>query len=180
MKPPKYTEEDIIAAGKSLQARSKEVSPNAIKLQLGGGNPARIKKVWDEHAGDPESSEPRQSRLHSPLDPNDDFALEIDMPLRNASYKVEAVFQSLIDDLKISMQRKLDHLLDIRTRDLSLELGELTSELKHANRQIDHWKESREEISRSLMEKSKENKRLMTSVDSLSKQIDDLEKKQST
>ena len=45
MRKAKYNDEDIIAAGKFLQSEGKDVSPNAIKNQLGGGNYARIKKA---------------------------------------------------------------------------------------------------------------------------------------
>lgn len=49
MKPATYTDEEIIAAGEKLLTDGKRVSPFAIRNAIGGGNPARIKKIWEEH-----------------------------------------------------------------------------------------------------------------------------------
>ena len=102
------------------------------------------------------------------------------MPVQKAAFKVEAVFEKLIDDLKDPIQQRLEHLVDTETSKLYREIGGLKSELKHANRQIDYWKAAREEVFQRVMETSKENERLAVSVDSLTRQIDELKKKQPT
>jgi chromosome segregation ATPase len=48
MKPATYTNEQIIEAGMQLLADKKRVTPFAIRNILGGGNPARIKTIWEE------------------------------------------------------------------------------------------------------------------------------------
>ena len=48
MKAPTYTDEQIIEAGMQLLAENKRVSPFAIRTLMGGGNPKRIKKIWQE------------------------------------------------------------------------------------------------------------------------------------
>lgn len=48
MKPATYTNEQIIEAGMQLLADKKRVTPFAIRNMLGGGNPARIKTIWEE------------------------------------------------------------------------------------------------------------------------------------
>lgn len=48
MKAPTYTDEQIIEAGMQLLADNKRVSPFAIRNVIGGGNPKRIKRIWEE------------------------------------------------------------------------------------------------------------------------------------
>lgn len=48
MKPATYTNEQIIEAGMQLLADKKRVTPFALRNILGGGNPARIKTIWEE------------------------------------------------------------------------------------------------------------------------------------
>ena len=47
MKQPTFTDEQIIEAGMQLLAESKRVTPFGIRKIIGGGNPARIKTVWE-------------------------------------------------------------------------------------------------------------------------------------
>ncbi len=48
MKQATYTNEQIIEAGMQLLADKKRVTPFGIRNLLGGGNPARIKTIWEE------------------------------------------------------------------------------------------------------------------------------------
>lgn len=49
MKAPTYTDKQIIDAGMQLLAENKRVTPFAIRNAIGGGNPKRIKKIWEEN-----------------------------------------------------------------------------------------------------------------------------------
>lgn len=49
MRPVEYTTEAIIAAGKDLQAAGRNITGFALRQKVGGGYPARLKQVWDEH-----------------------------------------------------------------------------------------------------------------------------------
>ncbi len=49
MRPVEYSSAQIIAAGQALQAAGKRVTSFALRQSLGGGNPRRLKAVWDEH-----------------------------------------------------------------------------------------------------------------------------------
>lgn len=86
MRKAKFSKEDIIAAGKTLQSQGGDVSPNAIKLQLGGGNPNRIKQIWDEYVGTAESSDSGKSKLERGINPDNDLAFEIDIPVGRAAH----------------------------------------------------------------------------------------------
>ncbi|WP_150912539.1 DNA-binding protein [Marinobacter halotolerans] len=178
MRKAKFSKEAIIAAGKTLQSQGSDVSPNAIKLELGGGNPTRIKKVWDEYVGTAESSDSGKSKLESRINPDNDLAFQIDIPVRRAAFEVETVFESLLHDLTDKIPEKLDDLVDVETSKLSFKVGELKSKLKFANEDLAQVKRYRAEEQRLLMEKTKENAELKDAVDHLTRQLKTLQEKQ--
>jgi colicin import membrane protein len=49
MRPVEFTTESIIQAGLDLQAAARNVTGFALRQRVGGGNPSRLKQVWDEH-----------------------------------------------------------------------------------------------------------------------------------
>lgn len=49
MRPVEFTAEQIIDAGQALQASGRNVTGFALRQKVGGGNPNRLKQVWDEH-----------------------------------------------------------------------------------------------------------------------------------
>lgn len=49
MRPVEFTPEEIITAGEALQAAGRNVTGFALRQRVGGGNPNRLKQVWDEH-----------------------------------------------------------------------------------------------------------------------------------
>lgn len=49
MRPVEFTPETIIQAGQNLQAAGRNITGFALRQKVGGGNPSRLKQVWDEH-----------------------------------------------------------------------------------------------------------------------------------
>jgi len=49
MRPAEYTLEAIVQAGEALQAAGRNVTGFALRQRVGGGNPTRLKQVWDQH-----------------------------------------------------------------------------------------------------------------------------------
>jgi len=49
MRPAEYTLEAIVQAGEALQAAGRNVTGFALRQRVGGGNPNRLKQVWEEH-----------------------------------------------------------------------------------------------------------------------------------
>jgi len=49
MRPIEFVPEEIIAAGEALIAAGRNVTGFALRQRVGGGNPNRLKQVWDEH-----------------------------------------------------------------------------------------------------------------------------------
>lgn len=49
MRPAEFTPETIIQAGQELQATGRNITGFALRQKVGGGNPSRLKQVWDEY-----------------------------------------------------------------------------------------------------------------------------------
>ena len=49
MRPAEFPAEAIIEAGQALQAAGRNVTGFALRQKVGGGNPTRLRQVWDEH-----------------------------------------------------------------------------------------------------------------------------------
>ena len=49
MRPAEFSPEEIVAAGEALVAAGRNVTGFALRQKVGGGNPNRLKQVWDEH-----------------------------------------------------------------------------------------------------------------------------------
>lgn len=49
MRPAEFPEEAIIQAGQELQAAGRNITGFALRQKVGGGNPARLKQVWEQH-----------------------------------------------------------------------------------------------------------------------------------
>ena len=49
MRPAEFSQESIIKAGQELQAIGRNITGFALRQKVGGGNPTRLKQVWDEH-----------------------------------------------------------------------------------------------------------------------------------
>ena len=49
MRPVEFAVETIIEAGQALQAAGRNVTGFALRQKVGGGNPSRLRQVWDEH-----------------------------------------------------------------------------------------------------------------------------------
>lgn len=50
MRPTEITNDQILQAGQSLQAAGRNVTGFALRQAIGGGNPTRLRQVWDERA----------------------------------------------------------------------------------------------------------------------------------
>ncbi|MDD2610241.1 MAG: DNA-binding protein, partial [Giesbergeria sp.] len=48
MRPAAFSDEEIINAGQALLSTGRAITGFALRQKLGGGNPNRLKQVWDE------------------------------------------------------------------------------------------------------------------------------------
>lgn len=49
MRPAEFASDTIIEAGQQLQAAGRNITGFALRQRVGGGNPTRLKQVWDQH-----------------------------------------------------------------------------------------------------------------------------------
>jgi colicin import membrane protein len=49
MRPVEFAPEAIIQAGQDLQAAGRNITGFALRQKVGGGNPSRLRQVWDEY-----------------------------------------------------------------------------------------------------------------------------------
>jgi colicin import membrane protein len=49
MRPVEFAPEAIIQAGQELRDAGRNITGFALRQKVGGGNPSRLKQVWDEH-----------------------------------------------------------------------------------------------------------------------------------
>lgn len=49
MRPADFSVEQIIEAGQALQSAGRSITGFALRQKVGGGNPGRLKQVWDEY-----------------------------------------------------------------------------------------------------------------------------------
>ena len=60
MRPVEFTDEQVVEAGRTLQAQGRNITGFALRKLVGGGDPTRLKQRWDAHqasttAGEPET-----------------------------------------------------------------------------------------------------------------------------
>jgi hypothetical protein len=92
MRPVEYTEEQIIAAGKQLQAAQpqRRLTASAIRMHLGGGNLTRIRSVWEAYQADAGQAE--RAAQPTPLPP--EFQQDL-----------EGMVTAMADDLRVLATR---------------------------------------------------------------------------
>lgn len=73
MRPTEFDNTQIIEAGQRLVAAGRNITGFALRKEVGGGTPARLKQVWDEHVGSGSSG-------RSP-EPLADLPMEVSEPL---------------------------------------------------------------------------------------------------
>lgn len=49
MRPVEFSSEEIVSAGEELLASGRNVTGFALRQRVGGGNPGRLRQVWDEY-----------------------------------------------------------------------------------------------------------------------------------
>jgi hypothetical protein len=64
MRPVEFTPEAIIEAGQELQGAGRNITGFALRQKVGGGNPTRLKQVWDEHLASQSVQQAEPARVY--------------------------------------------------------------------------------------------------------------------
>lgn len=139
MRSPEIEPEEIIKAGEALRAAGRSITGFALRQKTGGGNPARLKLVWDEHLRGQASTEV-QPVATLPLEVADilttagaalienlsKLAAEMnDKAVRSAERRVQEAV-SAADALRAQAERELSD-ASITVDDLEAKLDEATA-----------------------------------------------------
>lgn len=57
MRPATFEPEQIIEAGRALQAEGRNITGFALRNRIGGGNPTRLRQIWDEYQASQHAAE---------------------------------------------------------------------------------------------------------------------------
>ncbi|MHB9513785.1 DNA-binding protein [Pseudomonas amygdali] len=87
MRPADFTLEQIIEAGKVLQSAGRAITGFALRKEVGGGNPNRLKQVWDEHVA---------SHVVAEAEPVTELPVEVAQELAHVSEALVARLASMV------------------------------------------------------------------------------------
>ena len=68
MRPVEFSDEAIIQAGLELRQAGRNVTGFALRQKIGGGNPARLRQVWDDHLASLNTAAPTQPVAELPTE----------------------------------------------------------------------------------------------------------------
>lgn len=74
MRPAEYSTQAIIQAGQHLQETGRNVTGFALRKRVGGGNPFRLKQVWDEYQSGKAPAN-QELAVELPVDLSDEVAV---------------------------------------------------------------------------------------------------------
>ncbi|RMN13947.1 DNA-binding protein [Pseudomonas syringae group genomosp. 3] len=87
MRPADFKPEQIIEAGKLLQSAGRAITGFALRKEVGGGNPNRLKQVWDEHVA---------SHVVAEAEPVAELPVEVAQELSHVSETLVARLASMV------------------------------------------------------------------------------------
>lgn len=117
MRPATFEPQQIIEAGLALQAEERNITGFALRNRVGGGNPRRLKQVWDEYLS---------SLTEVSTAPMAELPVEV-------VEKVKAVSSALaerINQLAIELNDKAVRAAELRVAEVSSAAGEQTAQVE--------------------------------------------------
>ena len=68
MRPVEFSDEAIIQAGQALRQAGRNITGFALRQKIGGGNPNRLRQVWDDHLASLNTAAPTQPVAELPTE----------------------------------------------------------------------------------------------------------------
>ncbi|MDU0355779.1 DNA-binding protein [Paraglaciecola aquimarina] len=175
-----YSVEQIVDAGRSIEALEKRVTPFAIREQLGGGSPERIKEIWEQHLNQlksenitelPNDEVELPTEIQDALEKNLKTASKQLISLTNGTFKVamqvaEKRVKSTIDDFN----NKIEELKEVE-QDAFRAMGV-------SDRKIDDLQTEISTLNQRNEQHVAENSKLTGQLESLKERIVQLEAKE--
>lgn len=176
MRPSEYPEEDVIEAGKKLDASGRRVTGFAIRKELGGGNATRLKNVWDAY---------RQSQEVVEAEPVQELPVEVQDALEKVTGDFVEQFRQLVASLNakavktaerrvsevISTAKKEQDKAEAELADAEVAVEEIENQLSDLQARLDAAETKNAELSKQLSECEKLRAVGQEKIESLSEQL---------
>lgn len=136
MRQAEYTREEIIAAGHELQSAGRSITGFALRKVTGGGNPERLKLVWDEYVSS------QQVQKTAPV-------AELPIEVAEELALVTKSFSDRISELALKLNDKAVKAADRRVHDV---IQSASEQRKQADRELYDASQTVEDLERLLDE----------------------------
>ncbi|MGL4858583.1 MAG: DNA-binding protein, partial [Enterobacteriaceae bacterium] len=137
MRPAIFEPEQIIEAGLALQAEGRNITGFALRNRVGGGNPGRLKQIWDEHLA---------SQIAVTAEPVAELPVEVAEEVK----AVSAALVERISQLATELNDKAVRAAERRVAEITRAAGEQTAqaerELADAAQTVDDLEERLDEL----------------------------------
>ena len=90
MRPVEFSDEAIIQAGQALRQAGRNVTGFALRQKIGGGNPTRLRQVWDDHLA---------SLTEAPTQPAAELPTELAQAVASLTQTVNERIMALVVEL---------------------------------------------------------------------------------
>lgn len=128
MRPADFTSEQIIEAGLKIQAGGKTVTGFALRKLVGGGDQARLKKVWDEHLASQAAVEP---------EPVTELPIEVAQQLETACASLVQQLSTIVVDINSKAVRASERRVAEVVRSAGDQKEQAERELADASAMVD-------------------------------------------
>ena len=159
MKPATYTDEQIIEAGMQLLAENKRVTPFGIRKIIGGGNPERIKNIWQASQKEAIEGQVVTEQVELPTefaDALEQTKLSLDELAQRMYGRAQEIAESRVRE-SISAARKAKETAEAEIAEAMEAVSELDHEKENLQNQVD-------ELRAQLQKQTSENARLQERV----------------
>lgn len=136
MRQAEYTREEIIAAGHELQSAGRSITGFALRKVTGGGNPERLKLVWDEYVSS------QQVQKTAPV-------AELPIEVAEELALVTKSFSDRISELALKLNDKAVQAANRRVHDV---IQSASEQRKQADRELYDASQTVEDLERLLDE----------------------------
>ncbi len=176
MRPSEYPEEDVIEAGKKLEAGGRRVTGFAIRKELGGGNATRLKNVWDAY---------RQSQEVVEAEPVQELPVEVQDALEKVTGEFVEQFKHLVTSLNakavktaerrvsevINTAKKEQDKAEAELADAEIAVEEIEGQLSDLESKLTALESKNNDLAKQLSESEKLRAVELEKLESLSRQL---------
>lgn len=146
MRPPTFTDDQVIEAGKALRQTGRAITGFALRSHLGSGNATRLKQIWDQFLA---SDQPAPA-------PVPDLPIEVSSRLESVIGDLGTQITALVGDLHKRAVRASEARVGELVRGLDEQRKQADRELADASMTVDDVEKKLAEVNERLQAKEAE------------------------